>query len=78
MQFRIAYLKVSQNDEIVTPYLIIVNELIVRLNYKYQSNNIMRYKNPALFGDIEIQFAVKIPHNNYRAMLYPLKTFRMN
>ena len=27
MQFRIAYLKVSENDEIVTPYLIIVNEL---------------------------------------------------
>ena len=78
MQFRIAYLKVSQNDEIVTPYLIIVNELIARLNCIYASNYIMRYTNPALFGDIEIQFAVKIPHNNYRAMLYPLKTFRMN
>lgn len=69
------------------PYLIIANDfpksnmialIIVTLDYIYWTVNSMIRQNPAFIGHIEVQFAVKIPHNNYRAMLYPLKTFRMN
>ena len=52
--------------------------LIVTVDYIYWIINSMIRQNPAFIGHIEVQFAVKIPHNNYRAMLYPLKTFRMN
>ena len=77
---------VSQNYKILKPSLIMFNELSrirsklmnCSLNYIYYNNNNMIRQTSSLFGDIEIQFAVKIPHNNYRAMLYPLKTFRMN